>query len=70
MVVETDLKIIELLKGNGRMQWREIGEEVHLSGPGVANRIQRLEKTGVIKRFTVETDGAKMGAPIRAYITV
>lgn len=66
----TDLEILRLLKDNSRLQWRDIGEAVHLSGPAVAHRVQRLEKTGVIRRFTVETDPVKLGTPLRLYITV
>jgi Lrp/AsnC family leucine-responsive transcriptional regulator len=66
----TDLEILKLLKENSRIQWRDIGEAVHLSGPAVAHRVQRLEKAGVIRRFTLETDPSKLGNPLRLYITV
>lgn len=69
-VDHTDLEILKLLKENSRLKWRDIGEAVHLSGPAVANRVQRMEKTGVIRSFTVETDPAKLGHPLRLYITV
>lgn len=70
MLDDTDHEIIRLLSENSRLQWREIGESVHLSGPAVANRVQRLERDGVIKSFTLKVDTAKTGYPIRAYIHV
>lgn len=70
MLDDTDHEIIRLLSENSRLQWREIGERVHLSGPAVANRVQRLEREGVIKAFTLKMDPAKAGYPIRAYIHV
>lgn len=70
MLDHTDNEILKMLRENSRLQWREIGDVVHLSGPAVANRVQRLEKTGVIKRFTIQTDPAKVGMPLRVYISV
>ena len=48
----TDMAIIDLLRKNYRMQWREIGEQVHLTGQAVANRIRRMEELGLIKGYT------------------
>jgi Transcriptional regulators len=66
----TDLAIIDLLQKNSRIQWREIGEQVHLTGQAVANRIRRMETSGLIKGYRVELDYAKLGKPLTAFITV
>lgn len=70
MIDETDVKIINLLKENARLQWREIGEKVHLTGQAVANRISRLEKLGVIKGYSVAVDETIIGKAVTAYVTV
>lgn len=54
MLDQTDLKILELLLSNSRMQWQEIGEQVHLTGQAVKNRIDRMEKLGVIEGYTAD----------------
>jgi Lrp/AsnC family transcriptional regulator, leucine-responsive regulatory protein len=67
---QTDMAIIDLLKKNSRMQWREIGEQVHLTGQAVANRIRRMEELGLIKRYTIDLDDSKLGKSMVALVTV
>ena len=45
---EIDLKIIELLRANGRMSLKDLSGEVFLTTPAVAARIEKLEKEGYI----------------------
>ena len=52
------------------MQWQEIGEQVHLTGQGVKNRIVKMEKLGVITGYTINIDSAKIGKEKTAFITV
>lgn len=48
-----DRAILDLLKSNSRLSWKEIGEKVFLSGQAVGLRVQNLVDRGVIERFTV-----------------
>lgn len=66
----TDRKILEILSENANATSTEIGQQVNLSIPAVNKRIQRLQKEKIIRRFTVLTDGKKIGKPIMAYILV
>ncbi|KIL37135.1 transcriptional regulator [Gordoniibacillus kamchatkensis] len=66
----TDIAILRLLQSNARLQWREIGEQVHLTGQAVGVRIRRLEELGAIRGYTVLTDEAKLGKPITAIVTI
>jgi Lrp/AsnC family leucine-responsive transcriptional regulator len=66
----TDLVILDILKKNSRIQWREIGEIVHLTGQAVGNRIRRMEEMGLIKGYTVDLDYSKLGQPLTAFVTV
>ncbi len=70
MFDQTDIEIINLLKENSRMQWQEIGEIVHLTGQAVKNRINRLEKLGLIKGYTITTDNSKLGIKDTAFVTI
>lgn len=70
MIDQTDLKIIELLKENSRLQWKEIGDLIHMTGQGVAGRIRRMEELGVIERYTLKVDEAKLGLLLTGYIIV
>ncbi|HEY3368796.1 MAG TPA: Lrp/AsnC family transcriptional regulator [Symbiobacteriaceae bacterium] len=70
MLDQTDLAILDLLKKNARLTWKEVGQRVHLTGQAVAGRIARLQELGVLKGFTVQVDGEKLGQPVLAFITV
>lgn len=43
-----DLKILEVVQRNNQTPHREIGQQINLSVPSVARRLQRLRSTGVI----------------------
>ncbi len=70
MIDQTDWEIIRLLKENAKMQLRDIGELVHLTGQAVSNRIQRMEHLGIIRGYSVILDETLLGKTITAYITV
>lgn len=70
MLDQTDIKILDLLKRNSRIQWQEVGEEVHLTGQAVKNRIMRMEKLGVIEGYTLRINHKKVGKDLTAFITV
>ena len=70
MLDEIDRQIIALLKENGRLQWKQIGERVHMTAPAVANRIRRLEELGVIEKFTVKVNERLLGNDICVFVTV
>jgi Lrp/AsnC family leucine-responsive transcriptional regulator len=61
LIDHTDMEIIRCLQGNARLQWKQIGEIVHLSGVAVANRIQRLEDMGVIEGYTIRINEKLLG---------
>lgn len=70
MLDYTDLEILKLLKSNCKMQFRDIGEVVHLTGQAVSNRISRMEHLGVIKGYTVLLDEKMLNKSLTAYITI
>ena len=67
---QTDLKILQCLQRDSRMQWQEIGKIVHLTGQAVAVRIRSMQDEGIIEAFTVNLNQEKLGRPIFALITV
>jgi DNA-binding Lrp family transcriptional regulator len=52
---ETDARILEILKDNGRESFTEIAEQVGVSEGTIRNRVEDMKEDGVIRRFTVET---------------
>lgn len=70
MIDQVDLQIINLLKENSRLSWKEIGEIVHMTGQGVGARIRRMEELGIIERYTLKVNGKKLGRTVTCFVTV
>jgi len=70
MLDQTDMQILNLLIKNSRLQWQQIGEEVHLTGQAVRNRIKRMEKLGVIEGYTIKISSKILGKKIIAFVTI
>lgn len=58
---QLDAKIIELLKENGRARFVDIGKAVSLTEGAVRRRVKNLIKSGVIRKFSVETQSGAEG---------
>ncbi|MEM2947335.1 MAG: Lrp/AsnC family transcriptional regulator [Candidatus Bathyarchaeia archaeon] len=58
---ELDLKILKLLEEDGRLTFMDIAKKLRLSESTIRKRVQALKENGVIKKFTVEIDPAKIG---------
>jgi Lrp/AsnC family leucine-responsive transcriptional regulator len=67
---ETDLEILQLLLSNARRPYSEIADVVGLSAPAVSDRIERLEETGIISRFTLEVDRSQLRKGIPVLLTL
>ena len=56
-----DMAILRVLLLDSRKTLQEIGNEVGLSPTSCWTRIKKLEAHGVIKRYTIDVDPAKLG---------
>jgi len=65
-----DLRILEILRENGDLTVRQIASRTQLPITTVHNRIRRMKKLGIIKRFTIDIDYRKIGKGISAYVLV
>ena len=48
----TDKKILNILQENGRITNAQLANEIGLSPPPMLERVKKLEKNGVIKKWT------------------
>jgi len=67
---EKDLQVLEELKQNAKRTTSQISKRINLPITTVHNRIKKLEKLGIIKRYTVELDYKKLGKPVAAYVMI
>jgi len=65
-----DYRIIELLQRDARTTQVQIASAVGLSQPSVADRIRKLEESGVVSGYVALVDARRLGKDIRAFIGV
>ena len=65
-----DRKILNILMQDARTPYLEIARSCNVSGATVHLRIQKLEKTGIIRGSRLIVDPAKLGVGICAYLGI
>lgn len=65
-----DFQILRLLDENSRVQWKDLGEQIHMTGQAVGNRIKKLEDNGVIKAYSLIVDELKIGLSYTAFVII
>ncbi|MFQ3308605.1 MAG: DNA-binding Lrp family transcriptional regulator [Candidatus Nanohaloarchaea archaeon] len=64
---KVDEEIISILEDDGRASFTDIAERVDVSEGTVRNRVEKLQKNGMIEKFTVEVNRER---GIEAFISV
>ncbi|WP_417444926.1 Lrp/AsnC family transcriptional regulator [Joostella sp.] len=67
---ELNWAILRLLQQNARFTNAEIGRQVGLSSPAVAERIKKLEDLGVIGGYRAEVNHIETGYQLKAFVTL
>ena len=62
----TDWRILAELQRDGRLSYNRLAQRVNLSSPAVAERVRRLEESGVITGYGARVDAARAGLPLTA----
>ncbi|WP_111639620.1 Lrp/AsnC family transcriptional regulator [Marinomonas shanghaiensis] len=65
---KTNWKLLKLLEQNGRLTYAELGKLVHLTAPAVAERVRKLEESGVITGYGAKINLERVGIPITALV--
>ena len=69
-VTEADEQLLSLLREDARASTAQIARRLDLSRTTVQSRIDRLERSGVIRGYTVRLDDGVEQARIRAHILI
>ncbi|MCS7110455.1 MAG: Lrp/AsnC family transcriptional regulator [Candidatus Caldarchaeum sp.] len=67
---EKDHKIIQELMENAEQSISSLAEKIKMPRTTVQERIKRLKQIGVIKKFTIQVDHAKLGRPSTAFVLI
>ena len=67
---EIDKKILNLLQENGRITNAELAGKVGLSPPPMLERVKKLEKTGVIKKYVALLNPKEIDKSTMVFVSV
>ncbi len=70
MLDELDKNILHILQKDARISNTELARRVNLSPPATHARVRRLEKDGLIERYTTIVDRQKAGYDLLCFINV
>ena len=70
MLDAVNKRIVEELQTDARLSMAALGRRVNLSAPAVAERVQRLEREGVIRGYRADVDPVALGYSVSAVIRV
>lgn len=65
---DVDWRLLAELQSDGRLSFKELGRRVNLSAPAVADRVRRLEETGVVTGYRAQIDARRAGFPLMAFV--
>lgn len=65
---QMDWALLRELQADARLSYSELSRRVHLSPPAVAERVRRLEESGVLTGYHAHVDLAAAGRPVVALI--
>ena len=67
---DVNRQVLRELQTDGRIGMAELGRRIGMSAPAVAERVQRLERAGVIAGYHAEIDPARVGYPVAAVVRI
>jgi len=65
-----NVRLLSELQADPRLSMSELARRVGMSAPAVTDRVQRLERSGVIRGFRLDVDPAALGMPVTAIVRV
>jgi len=67
---DIDKKILTLLQENDRISYAKIAELLGMAASSIHYRVRKMEKEGIIKKFSAIIDSAKVGYPTTAWLGI
>lgn len=67
---EVNCRLLAALQADPRVTMSALARQVGMSAPAVTERVQRLERAGVIRGYRVDVDPAALGLPVTAFARI
>lgn len=64
----TDFALVTALQQDASQRLEDLARLVGMAPSSVHERLRRLERSGVIRRWTIDVDAEQMGLPVLAFI--
>lgn len=63
-----DEQLLNILNNNARLSFADLGRKIKLSPSAVRERVQKLEDSGIIRKYNIQVDYKKLGYDLEAFI--
>lgn len=70
MIDDVDRKILNILGEDARTSYSDLAKEVGLSRPAIKERVDALQRKGIIERFTVEVPSKYIRKPLPVFFDI
>ncbi len=67
---QTDIRILQILQENGRITNTELAKQIGISPPPTLERVKRLEKNGIIRKYATLLASEKIGINTHTVVEV
>jgi len=67
---DVNLRILTELQDSPRLPMAQLARRIGMSAPSVTERVQRLERAGVIAGYRLDIDPAAVGLPVTAFARI
>jgi Lrp/AsnC family transcriptional regulator, leucine-responsive regulatory protein len=65
-----DFALIEALQENASQRLEDLAKVINLAPSSVHDRLRRLQREGIIQKWTVKVDAARLGLGVLAYVGI
>lgn len=70
VIDDLDQNILTALMVEGRVKWSALADQFGVSAPAIADRVRRLEKSGVLVGYAAKLNPELLGFDLTAFVTV
>jgi Lrp/AsnC family leucine-responsive transcriptional regulator len=67
---DVNRRLLAALQADPRISMSALARRVGMSAPAVTERVQRMERAGVITGYSVQIDPAALGLPVAAFVRI
>ncbi|MEM7819285.1 MAG: Lrp/AsnC family transcriptional regulator [Candidatus Aenigmatarchaeota archaeon] len=67
---EIDKKILNLILENSKLSYRKIAKKLGISVATIMNRVNKLEKNGIVEKYTTKLNYEKLGYDLNVIIDI